>query len=275
MRFRPVRLRYVRRTFAALGVLSCVTAVALAQRFRQFAERDIEVHNVPYDGRFTFVRLKYTTGPGGFYYYGIPGWAHGFGYDPAPAQERAGRNLMKILNEIAILRPRLDGSNVLALDDPELCKYPVAYMTEAGYWTMTDAEALALRAYLQKGGFIIFDDSRDPPRGGGGWDNFEEQMRRVIPEGQFVDLQPSAAIFHSFYDIDSFDIIPQDYDRGRPVLRGLFEDNDPKKRLMVMVNYNTDVSNFWEFSDEGFAPIELSNEAYKLGVNYIMYGLTH
>ena len=275
MRLRIIRLKHVRRAVAAVVALSCVTVAALAQRFRQFAERDIEVHNVPYDGRFTFVRLKYTTGPGGFYYQGIPAWAHGYGYDPMPTQERAGRNLMKILNEIAILRPRLNGSNVLALDDPELGKYPVAYMTEAGFWTMTDAEALALRAYLQKGGFIIFDDSRDPPRGGGGWDNFEEQMRRVIPEGQFVDLQPSAPIFHSFYDIDSFDIIPQAYDFSRPVLRGLYEDNDPKKRLMVMVNYNTDVSQFWEFSDEGFAPIELSNEAYKLGVNYIMYGLTH
>ncbi len=82
-------------------------------------------------------------------------------------------------------------------------------------------------------------------------------------------------IFHAFYDIDSFDIIPQYYDAGKPVLRGLFEDNDPTKRMIAIINFNTDVSNFWEFSGEGFLPIELSNEAYKLGVNYIVYGLTH
>jgi hypothetical protein len=59
------------------------------------------------------------------------------------------------------------------------------------------------------------------------------------------------------------------------MLRGLFEGNDPRKRLMAMVNYNTDVSNFWEFSGTGLRPIDGSNEAYKLGVNYIIYGLTH
>src|ERR1700693_4872977 len=103
MRLRIIRRKHVRLVVAAVGALSCVTVAALAQRFRQYAEREIDVHNVPYDGRFTFVRLKYTTGPGGFYYQGIPAWAHGFGYDPTPAQERAGRNLMKILNEIAII----------------------------------------------------------------------------------------------------------------------------------------------------------------------------
>ena len=62
---------------------------------------------------------------------------------------------------------------------------------------------------------------------------------------------------------------------GRPLLRGLFEDNDPHKRLMMMVNFNTDVSNFWEFSGTGLRPIEGANEAYKLGVNYVVYGMTH
>jgi len=90
-----------------------------------------------------------------------------------------------------------------------------------------------------------------------------------------VDMDASHAIFHSFFEIDSFDIIPQSYDRGRPIFRGLFEDNDPTKRLMAIVNYNTDVSDFWEFSATGFRPIDESNQAYKLGVNYIVYGLTH
>jgi hypothetical protein len=69
--------------------------------------------------------------------------------------------------------------------------------------------------------------------------------------------------------------VPQDYDRGRPAFRGVYEDNDPKKRLMVMINFNTDVSNYWEFSALGFKPVAESNEAYKMGVNFIIYALTH
>src|SRR5262249_44885917 len=148
-------------------------------------------------------------------------------------------------NDVTNVRPHLDETVVLTLDDPELCQYPIAYMTEAGYWTMTDQEAAGFRAYLLKGGFAIFDDFRDGPRGGGGWENFEANMHRVLPEARFVDMAPTHPIFHAFFEIPSFDIIPQDYDRGRPIFRGLFEDNDPTKRLMAIVNFNTDVSNYW------------------------------
>jgi hypothetical protein len=253
---------------AGLAV-AVVSSAAFAQRF--FFDRgfDPPTQNVPYDGKFTFARIRYTSGPGGYYYRGLPAWAHGY--------PRAERNLTKILDDVSFLAPHTDESNVLALDDPTFFHYPVAYMTEAGFWTITDKEAAALGAYLKKGGFVIFDDFRAPGRipAGGGWENFEANMRRVIPNARFVDLDPQHPIFHSFFEIDSFDIIPQDYDQGRPILRGLFEDNDPQKRLMVIVNFDTDVSNYWEFSATGFRPIEESNEAYKLGVNYIIYGMTH
>jgi hypothetical protein len=177
------------------------------------------------------------------------------------------------VNEVSLLRPHINESNVFALDDPELFRYPVAYMTEAGFWTMTDKEVESFRRYLLKGGFVIYDDFRD--RRHEDWANFEEQMKRVIPGARFVDLTPDHPIFHSFFEIKSFDIVPQYYDEGRPVFRGLFENNDPTKRLLAMINFNTDVSNFWEFSAEGYVPIELSNEAYKLGVNYIIYSMMH
>ena len=230
--------------------------------------REPEVRNIPYDGRFTFARIKYETGPGGWYYRGLPAWAHGYA--------AAELNLMKIVNEVSTVGPHLDGSVVVALDDPLLFHYPIAYMTEAGFWTMTDKEAAGLRAYLKKGGFVIFDDFRDDPfRGGGGWEHFERQMQRVIPAARFIDLTPDNPIFHSFFEINGFAEIPQFYDRGAPIFRGLFEDNDPHKRMLAMVNFNTDVSNFWEFSSEELVPIDLSNEGYKLGVNYVLYGLTH
>lgn len=259
----------LRLAAAAAAALLLLAGASFAQRrfFDRGPAREPDVKNVPYDGRFIFARLRYTTGQGGYYYRGLPAWAHGY-----PTAER---NLVKILNALTTLHTRLDATNVLAIDDPELSKYPVAFMTEAGYWVMTDKEAVALRAWLKKGGFLIFDDFRDDFRMGGGWANFEANIKRVLPEARIVDLDPTHKIFHSFFEIDSFDIVPQYYDRGKPVFRGIFADNDQSKRLMVMINYDTDVSNFWEFADTGFRPIDESNEAYKLGVNYIVYGLTH
>lgn len=259
--------RRVRGVSLALALLLGVGVLHAQRRFRG-PTPDVDVKLTPYDGRFVFARLKFTTAPGGFYYMGLPAWAHGF--------PKAENNLGRILKDVSTIRLHIDASNLLALDDPELFKFPVAYMAEPDYWTMSDKEAASLRAYVLKGGFIIFDDFRDDVRNqNAGWANFLTQMRRIIPDARFIDLDPSYPIFHSFFEITSFSIIPQSYDRGRPVLRGLFENNDPKKRMLAMVNFDTDVSDFWEFSGTGFRPIAEGNEAYKLGVNYIMYSLTH
>lgn len=257
-------------------VVLCGAALGAQRGFFLNDERyEALVQNAKYDGRFTFARLRYTVGPGGYYYCGMPAWGHGYFPSCRGGGQRAETNLMKIMNEVSYLNPHIEDSVVLGVDDPRLAKYPIAYMTEAGYWEMTDQEGMALRAYLLKGGFVIFDDFRDPPRGGGGWDQLEENMRRVLPDLRWTDLDPADAIFDSFFKIGSFTVIPQMYDQGRPVLRGLFENNDRGKRLIAIANFNTDISDFWEFSATGFRPVDESNEAYKLGVNYVMYGLTH
>ena len=99
-------------------------------------------------------------------------------------------------------------------------------MAEPGFWTLTDDEAAAFRAYLQKGGFVIFDDFAENR---GGWDAFESaDAAGCMPEARFVDLDGTHPIFHSFFEIDAARLIlPQAYDRGRPIFRGVFEDNDP------------------------------------------------
>jgi len=269
----------MRGLIGAIAGVVCAAAAATAQF--GFARGPFHQYpNIPYDGRFTFVRLKYTTAPGGYWYGGWPAWGHGY-----PLAEQ---NLMKIMNEVSFLNPHVDTINVLTLDDPEVFRYPIAYVIEVDWWAMTDREAEALRAFIQKGGFVIVDDFK-PRRGfrggfvdegyslgyGTGWNVFEAAMKRVMPQGRFVDLDASHPIFHSFFEVDNLDIIPQAYIAGRPIFRGLFEDNDPAKRLQMIVNYNTDVSQFWEWSGTGLRPIDDTNEAYKLGVNYIVYGLTH
>ena len=246
------------------AALLLVTVSALTQRGGYYGSYS---GNPRYDGRFMFARLAYTVGPGGYYYRGIPAWAHGM--------PQAEENMMKIMEAVTLLDGHIDEGPVLALDDPELFKFPVAYFAEAGYWEMNDKEAAGLRAYLLKGGFMIFDDFRSDFRGGGGWTNFETNMHRVLPDARFIPMDPKMQVYDSFFKIESFDIIPQSYDRGRVELFGLFEDNDPTKRLMVIANHNTDISDFWEFSATGFRPIDESNEAYKLGVNYVIYGMTH
>jgi hypothetical protein len=230
--------------------------------------------NIPYDGRFTFVRVKYTTAPGGYWYGGWPAWGHGY-----PLAEQ---NLMRIMNEVSYLNPYIDEINSLTLDDPELFRYPIAYIIEVDWWAMTDREAAALRTYIQKGGFVIVDDFKPRRFRGGlgdgfgsGWEVFEADMQRALPDAQFVDLDASHPIFHSFFEIDRLDIVPQAYIAGRPIFRGIFEDNDPARRLQMIVNYNTDISQYWEWSGTGLRPIDDTNEAYKLGVNYVIYGLTH
>ena len=114
--------------------------------------------NVEYDGRLVFVRIRYNSGFGGGFAQargsrGEPPWAHDY--------PTADTHLMRILKELTVANPLVDGSNVFTLDDPDLFDYPIAYVSEPGYWTMSDEEANGLRVYLKKGGFIIFDDFRD------------------------------------------------------------------------------------------------------------------
>jgi hypothetical protein len=217
--------------------------------------------NAPYDGRFTFARVRFTPMGGGMSFWGREDrkWDHDF--------PRAERNFAKILAEVTAVRPYMEGGNVFALDDPDLFKHPLIYLCEPGYWAPTDAEAAALNAYLTKGGFIIFDDFF-----GGHWENFETQMRRVLPQGRLVRLDATHPIFDSFYHIESLEM--GSYGRRPPEFWGIYEDNDPAKRLLTVVNYNNDLGEDWEWSDAGTVPVDVSNQAYKLGVNYLMYAMT-
>ena len=219
-------------------------------------------HTTPdYDGRFTFVRLRWQSGSGGRFGFMSSAWNHDF--------PRAEQNLMTILKDLTNIDARTDGGLILTLDDPRLFRYPVAMMWEPGYWTMSDTEARSFREYLLKGGFAIFDDFEQDQ-----WNNFEAQMRRVLPEGQFVKLDRSNRIFDTFFRMKTIDF-PHPMYGFHPNYYGIYEDNDPTKRLMLIANHDNDVAEYWEWSGTGFFAVDPSNEAYKLRVNYVMYGLTH
>jgi hypothetical protein len=263
------------RPRAALAVLvvtlAATAALVDAQQGRRGDGRAEWCHTpetcprAPYDGRFTFVRVYFPAGGGS-------GMTGGFG-EPPWHHDRpwAERNLSSIIREISYLRTfdGWHGGNVFALDDPEIFRYPVLWMAEPGYWVPTDGQVAALRDYLQKGGFIIFDDFF-----AGHWTNFERQMARVLPGLHPVRLTGAEPIFRSFFDIDAngLNIVYRGYS---PEFFGIFEDNDPTKRQLAMINYNADIGEFMEYSATGFAPVDITNEAYRLAVNYVLYAMLH
>jgi hypothetical protein len=242
---RSRRLWFVAAALVASGALG----VLAAQRWRFTYEP-----NVPYDGRFTFARIKYTE-------YQNNGWA--FDY---PRMER---HLLTMVREITSLQPHVVGSNIHTLDDPELLKYPVAYLSEPGYWFPSEEEVAGLRTYLAKGGFLIVDDFMR-----GEWINFERQIRRVLPNARIDRLDVSHPIFDTFFHIRTLEMKYPHNPYLDAEFLGIHEDNDPGKRLSVIINYNNDIGDYMEWSDDNWWPVNITNDAYKLAINYIIYGLT-
>ena len=216
---------------------------------------------IPYDGRFTLVRLRWAAGRP---------WARDrVGTEDAWSRDYplAEQNLSAIIRALTYLDVHDDGNEILTLDDPDLFKYPIAIMWAPGSWTLTGREAESFRAYLLKGGFAIFEGV-DPSSGRA---NFEAQLQRVLPDGRLLRVDSTHQVFKTFFAV-------KDTDRGgvsrtRPNCYGIFEDNDPSKRLMVVANYDHDVR--VPRLDQAPLPFDLLKEGDKLGVNYMIYGLSH
>ncbi len=250
---------------ALAGALAGVTVVSAQSLFRGLGNWGSIT--LPYDAEVTFVRLRWTQGTFGARTYGrgYNMWLHEF--------PRAEQYLMGLLNDFTTVDAKVDGSLILTLDSPTLFEHPIALMQEPGFWTMTDEEAERLREYLLKGGFVIFNDFE-----GRQWENFEAQMRRVLPDGRWLRLDPTHPIFDAFFLVEEIDL-PNPYNHHlaglTPEYFGLFEDNDPSGRLMSIANYNTNLAEYWQSGGTGFFPIEPMNNGFELGINYWMYGLTH
>ncbi len=249
-RFSAIRFR---RAAALIVLLAVAAPLAWSQRGRGRTEI---LPNVEYDGKFTFARIRYTQG------YRMS-WSADY-----PAMER---NFMSILSELSSIPLHKDASNVHTLDDPELFKYPVAYLTEPGYWYPTEAEATGLRTWLAKGGFLIVDDFYFQQQ----WDVFEQSMRAVLPNAQIVPLDISHPVFNSFFTIATLDgMTHPSSTAAKAQYLGIFENNDPSQRLQVVINFNNDIGDYMEWSGEGWYPVNLSNDAYKFATNYVVYGLS-
>jgi hypothetical protein len=216
---------------------------------------------MPYDGRVVFTRIAYNTGLGGFGF-NSTAWDHDY--------PTADRNVAGLIDYISHARVRLDGTNVLTLNDPEIFANPVLYIWEPGFWTITPSEADNLRKYLLKGGFLIFDDFEGEDQ----WGNMVEQVRQAIPDLDWIRIDERHPIFQSFYVVDKLDV-PHPIVDVVPEYYGLFEDNDPSGRMLAIANYNNDIAEYWEWSAEGLYGTGPTADAYRLGVNFFIYALTH
>ena len=244
-------------------VVGAGAATLFAQRATQRRESSSQSYtgNVRYDGRFVFVRMSYPAT--NFGRNQPPPWAHDY--------YQGEYHFLKIMQAVTNVPVHIDESSIMSFGDKELFKFPVAYLVEPGFWYLSPDEVTNLRDYLLKGGFLIVDDF--PQRG---WGQFELQMSRVFPEGKWIQLDNTHPIFHSFFELNDITSIPTAYNLGTgPQFWALFEDNDPKKRMLCIANYMNDLSEFWEFSEEGRYIVSDSNLAYKFGVNEFIYALTH
>ncbi|HEV8132049.1 MAG TPA: DUF4159 domain-containing protein [Acidobacteriota bacterium] len=214
---------------------------------------------------FTFTRLVYSSSS----------WrGNSWATDYPKADTQLVYELYKF-NELSFVRPE---SQVLSVDDPELFHYPFLYAVEVGYMYLSDEEARRLREYLLRGGFLVVDDFHGTYE----WQNFYQQIKKVFPEYEPQDLDISHPIFHCYYDIQKLIQIPGiqflrsghtwEKDGYTPHFMGI---SDKNGRLLVMINYNVDLGDAWEWAEIEEYPQEYVRLAFQLASNYIVYSMTH
>lgn len=174
-----------------------------------------------------------------------------------------------------------DCHNAVRLDDPAIRNFPFLYALEVGYMRLSDAEIQGLRDYLAAGGFVVIDDFW----GTWQWQNFEYEMSRALPGYEMVDLPLDHPLFTTFYEIDEVLQVPS-INNGRsgnpayyaegdgtvPFVKGVFDDSG---RLVMVVNGNTDLGDAWEWAENPYYPLDRSTFAYEMGVNMIVYSMSH
>ncbi len=224
---------------------------------------------------FYFTRAIYSSGGGSRFGYG----RRGRGGRWATDYPKADRQFIVVVKRLANL-DAYDWENAISLSDPNVRRFPFLYALEVGSMRLTDREIQGLRDYLAAGGFLIIDDFWGPYQ----WANFEYEMTRALPEYPIVDLPMSHSLFSTFYNIEEIKQVPNigNGSTGNPryysesggdaVVKAMF---DEKGRLMVVINFDTDLGDAWEWAENPYYPLDRSTFAYEMGVNLIIYAMSH
>ena len=223
--------------------------------------------------QWTFARVRYEawTLPGGrrFDIYDEP-WTIDF-----PAAEQNLSRRLKTVTSIQVNDPV-----VLTLEDPTLWTYPWLYIVEPGNLRLNDAEVPILREFLLRGGTVTFDDFHGPIE----MANLEREMKRVFPDRRIIDLPKDHPVYRCFYQIGEYPQTPGlgSFLQGRTWEKGgyvaaLKAIEDDTGRAMVLINWNTDMGDGWEWSNAAEYPgyVKYTAQAYRMQINEIIYSLTH
>jgi hypothetical protein len=219
---------------------------------------------------FTFARAKVTNRDPFLYwpdYFFInnPPWHHDY--------PSADSFITKLLHEMTGVRVAPDSFKIVALDSEEVFKYPFLYLSEPGFMDLNEKEIHNLGEFIRRGGFLMADDFRDEEFLGN-WDELgvlRNTLKRALPERDLVRLDLSHPLFHSFFEVDTLDM-KAPYGEFKPEFWGM---SDEHGNLQVLAFYNNDVGDFWKYLDNGDRPLEDSTRSIRVGIDAIIYAMTH
>ena len=291
---RALSLNSLHRRIARASACACLLVLGMALTLDaqaqvlgapQRAERNSALARVPADleplfdeaGEFNFVRVRFNTyfNGGGF----RGGFRGGMGDGPwAIDFPDADINFLRGVSRLTNIRV-MSEPIVLGFDNPQIFDYPFLYMLEVGQGggiVLSAAETENLRQYLLRGGFLLIDDFWGQRQ----WDAFYAAFSQVFPDREIVELPPEHEIFHVYYDIDGPQMIPALYRSDEYGEQGINSASnhailDDEGRVMVLINWNSDMGDGWEHTYHPDYPTRYANAAYRLGINYLMYSLTH
>lgn len=250
----------------AIILLVLTAGAAMAQsRWNREGQLSTDLNT---SAEFAFTRVIFTSG-----YSRLPGP----GNDPWrdwPEADAHFINGVKRLTSVDIENT----SRAITLMDEQLFDHPWIYALEVGTWLLSQQEADNLREYLLRGGFLVIDDFHGTVQ----WAGFMRSMKMVFPDRQIVDLSTDDAVMGMHFDVDMTKHIPGimalrygvtwEHDGYVPTWRGIYDDDG---RLMVVINWNVDLGDAWELADKPWYPEEYTALAYRFGINYVLYAMTH
>jgi hypothetical protein len=267
--------------------LWCVLALAgalLAQRpFRELPGIEYSLGEIalPPDYQekteWAFARLMFPPGPLNGYYGRDADWHTGYSLWSQDFP-RADRHFSLAVRRLTRLHVR-SVEQVVNFDEGDVFDWPWLYAVQVGEWGLTDPQGQALREYCLRGGFFMADDFH----GDAEWREFESRIRKAFPDKPIVEIPDDDPIFHSVYDLtDRYQIpgqahlpagakYPSAGGRGAH-WRGIYDD---KGRILVAISYNSDIGDAWEYADDSWYPAKFADLAMRIGVNYIIYSMTH
>jgi len=239
-------------------VVLFVSAPAPAQR-RGMSSNDLAgIQGQASDTGFVFARVQFNSGRGGYRSFG--GWAHDY-----PVAEH---HILDLVNRLTRIHVDEESYVIVRLDSEEIFRYPFLYFSEVGEMNLTPQEAANFREYLSRGGIAMVDDFDS--RRNLEW--FQSQMRLVFPDRDFALLDLEHPIFHIAYDLESLSMEGPGAGGQTPAFYGY---SDERERLSMIINHNNDIGDLWEWLDEPMYPLPDTLMGVRLGINYLLYSMTH